>query len=100
MRFVVRVCLEACSRLVSTSTFFLSGTFDLFNVRCERNHRITLNPLVNVKKVDANGLFPLLDSDLDSGLDTDSCTMQILWERHLNLNLSQWKHVLHNTMWP
>ena len=36
------------------------------------------------------------DSDLDS--DTDSCTMQILWERDPNLNLSQWKHVLHNTM--
>ena len=45
-----------------------------------------------------NGLFPLpdLDSDLDS--DTDSYTMQILWERDLNLNLSRWKHVLHNTM--
>ena len=42
------------------------------------------------------GSFPLLYSDSD--LDTDSCTMQILWERDLNLNLSQWKHVLHNTM--
>ena len=30
--------------------------------------------------------------------DTDSCTMQILWERDPNLNPSQWKHVLHNTM--
>ena len=62
---------------MSTSTVFLSGTFDLLNVRCEPNNRITLNPLVNVKKVDANGLFPLLDSDLDWDSDTDSCTMQI-----------------------
>ena len=30
--------------------------------------------------------------------DTDSCTMQILWERDPNLNMSQWKHVLHNTL--
>ena len=44
------------------------------------------------------GPFPLPDSDLDSDLDTGSCTMQILWERDSNLNLSQWKHVLHNTM--
>ena len=42
----------------------------------------------------SNGLFPLPDSDSDT--DTDSYTMQILWER--DLNLSQWKHVLHNTM--
>ena len=27
-----------------------------------------------------------------------SCTMQILCERDPNLNLSWWKHVLHNTM--
>ena len=39
-----------------------------------------------------NGLFPLLDSDIDS------CTMQILWEGDPDLSLSQWKHVLHNTM--
>ena len=48
-----------------------------------------------------NGLFPLPDyfhSDLDSDLDSDSCTIQILWERDPNLNPSQWKHVLHNTM--
>ena len=43
-----------------------------------------------------NLLFPLPVSDSD--LDTNSCTMQILWERDPNLNLSQWKHVLHNTM--
>ena len=36
------------------------------------------------------------DSDSDS--DTDSCTMKILWERDPNLNLTQWKHILHNTM--
>ena len=66
---------EICCPIVST--FFLSGTFDLLNVRCEHNQRITLNPLVNVKKVDAYGLFPLLDSDLDWNSDTDSCTMQM-----------------------
>ena len=42
--------------------------------------------------------FPLPDSDLDLDSDRDSCTMQILWERDLNLNLSQWKHVLHNAI--
>ena len=42
------------------------------------------------------GSFPLPDSDSD--LDTDSCTVQILWESDLNLNLSQWKFILHNTM--
>ena len=47
-------------------------------------------------KVYHNGLFPLLDSDSDP--DTDSCTMQILWKRDPDLNLSQWKHVLHNAM--
>ena len=47
-------------------------------------------------KVDHNGLFPLLDSDSDP--DTDSCTMQILWKRDPDLNLSQLKHVLHNAM--
>ena len=41
-----------------------------------------------------NSLFPLLDSYSDS--DTDSYTMQ----RDPNLNPSQWKHVLHNTMYP
>ena len=38
------------------------------------------------------GLFSFLDSD------TDSCTMQVLWERDPNLNMSQWQHGLHNTM--
>ena len=45
-----------------------------------------------------NGLFPLPDSESDSDSDKDSYTIQILLERDLNLNLSQWKHVLHNTM--
>ena len=48
--------------------------------------------------IETNGSFLLPDSNLDSDSDTDSCTMQILWERDPNLNLSQWKHVLHNTM--
>ena len=39
-----------------------------------------------------NSLFPLPDSD------SDSCTILILRERDPNLNPSQWKHVLHNTM--
>ena len=58
-------------------------------------------PYLKIVEVPYNlsyGLFPLPDSDSDSDSDTDSCTMQILWERDLNLNLSQWKHVLHNTM--
>ena len=42
------------------------------------------------------GLFPLQDSHSN----TNSRTMQILWERDPNLNPSQWKHVLHNTIWP
>ena len=48
--------------------------------------------LIAIRRACCNGLFPFPDSD------TDSCTMQILWERDPNLNLSQWKHVLHNTM--
>ena len=39
------------------------------------------------------GLFLLPDSVSD----TDSCTVQILYERDPNLNLSQWKHVLYNS---
>ena len=46
----------------------------------------------------SDGSFPLLDSDSDLDLDTDSYTMQILWERDPNLNLTQWKHALHNIM--
>ena len=55
------------------------------------------NSLIGIH-ISCHGLFPLPDSDSDSDLDTDSLTMQILWERDSNLNLSQWKHVLHNTM--
>ena len=43
-------------------------------------------------------LLPDSDSDSDSDPDSDSCTAQILLEKDPNLNLSQWKHVLHNTM--
>ena len=50
--------------------------------------------------IPSDGSFPLPDSDSDSDLDTDFCTMQILWERNPNLNLSQWKHILHNTVQP
>ena len=32
------------------------------------------------------------------GLGHRFCTVQILWERDPNLNASQWKPVLHNTM--
>ena len=52
------------------------------------------NSLIGIH-ISCHGLFPLPDSDSD--LDTDSFTMQILWERDSNLNLSQWKHVLHNS---
>ena len=48
------------------------------------------------KLVHTCGLSPLQDSHSN----TDSCTMQILWERDPNLNLSHSKHVLHNTIWP
>ena len=54
-------------------------------------HTVIISTMLNF-----NGLFPLPDSDSDS--DTDSHTMQILWEMDPNLNLSQWKHVLHNAM--
>ena len=62
------------------------------------------------------GLFPLSDSDSDS--DTDSCTMQDFsigsdsdsdpliemyviqypFGKGIGIQVSQWKHVLHNTM--
>ena len=59
---------------------------------------IEINYCTRHHKFPCNGSFPLPDSDSDSDSDTDSCTMQILWERDMNLNLSQWKHVPHNTM--
>ena len=52
----------------------------------------------NITNSDLIGLFPLLASDSDPDSDTDSYTMQILWERDPNLNLTQWKHALHNIM--
>ena len=48
--------------------------------------------------VNSYGLFPLSDSDSDSDSNTDSCSMQILWDRDQSQNLSQWEHVLQNTM--
>ena len=48
--------------------------------------------LIYIDRNSYHGLFPLPD------LDSDSCTTQILWERDPNVNMSQWKHVMHNTM--
>ena len=42
----VRLCLH----LLSPSPFFVSGTFDLFNVICKQHHRAALNPFLNGTK--------------------------------------------------
>ena len=73
-----------------------SITTEVFYVTC---HRLICKELqLSLAGGIVMAYFYCWTSDSDSDSDTDSCTVQILWERDPNLNLSQWKHVLHNTM--
>ena len=45
----LRLCLHL------PSPFFVSGTFDLFNVTCKQYNRTALNPFLNGKNSDFDG---------------------------------------------
>ena len=50
------VSLKAHLNVPSTSPFFVSGTFDLFDVMCKQRHRTVLNPFFNgMKNGDIDG---------------------------------------------
>ena len=85
--------IDLASALVQTPG--VGGVYGLFKW-CDFD--CIFNATNHLHRMKCNGSFPLLDSDSDLDSDTDSCTIQMLWERDPNLNLSQWKDVLHNTM--
>ena len=50
------ITLEAHLHVPSMSPFFVSGTFDLFDVVCEQHHRAALKPILNgTKNGDVDG---------------------------------------------